>query len=241
KPIYVIIGGFFAIACYNTLEIWFLMLTTFKRRNTLYFWSMLVASVGIMLQEISFSFRVFKLAPDLPMLITVSLGWWMMTTGQSIVLYSRLHLVISDSRKLRWVLAMIAFTFFVLQLPTSVTYIGTNVTPKSRHNVFAAPFNVYKITQLVAFTIQEGVLSGLYVWGFHKSSEPMRMIKGHEIRKILCQMTAVFCLVLGLDVLLVVTESTGHTQLQTTFKPAVYSIKLKVELFVLNNLIMLVQ
>jgi hypothetical protein len=37
-----------------------------------------------------------------------TIGWWSMVTGQSIVLYSRLHLVVSNQRVLRRVLIMIS-------------------------------------------------------------------------------------------------------------------------------------
>ncbi|KAI1385246.1 uncharacterized protein F4822DRAFT_432095 [Hypoxylon trugodes] len=240
-PIAVVIGGFFAIACYNCIEIYILTFGTFRRKNTLYVWSMMAANTGIILHEISATLRLFKLTPNLPMVVTASLGWWMMTTGQSVVLYSRLYLVMNDTRKIRWVLIMITTTFLTLQLPTTVTFIGVNATPNNYPDRFTGPFDIFKIIQLAAFTVQETFLSGLYVYAFRKTSEPMRAIRGNKIRNMLRQMIALFLLVFALDTILMVTEYTGHFQIQTTLKPAVYSIKLKVELFVLNNLVNLVR
>ncbi|KAI0836174.1 hypothetical protein F5Y06DRAFT_111160 [Hypoxylon sp. FL0890] len=240
-PVHMAIGCFFAIACYNTIEILFLMFTTFRRKNTLYFWSMLVACAGILIQEISASLRVLQLAPNLPMAVITSLGWWMMTTGQSVVLYSRLHLVISYPRKLRWVLVMIATTFFTCQLPTTITFIGMNATPKNHPGIFTPAFNVFKMMQLAAFTLQESTISSLYLYAFNATSKPIRIVREAKVRNLLLQMLGLFIVVVTLDVTLMVTEYIGHFQIQTTLKAAVYSIKLKVELFVLNNLANLVQ
>ncbi|OTA95989.1 hypothetical protein M434DRAFT_40980, partial [Hypoxylon sp. CO27-5] len=237
----VAIGCFFSVACYNTIEILFLMFTTFRHKNTLYFWSMLVASIGILLQGSSASLRLLKLAPNLPMAITASLGWWMMTTGQSLVLYSRLHLVMSSPRKSRWILVMITTTFFAFQLPTTITFIGMNATPSNRPDIFTHAFDVFKIIQLAAFTLQESTISGLYVYEFNVTSKPIRMIRENKVRNLLRQMIGLFAVIIGLDVALMATEYTGHFQIQTTLKPAVYSVKLKVELFVLNNLVNLVR
>lgn len=47
--------------------------------------------------------------------------------------------------------------------------------------------------------------------------------------------------VIVLDVSLLVTQYTGNFQIQTTYKPVVYSIKLKMEFVILNRLLRLVQ
>ncbi|KAI1135468.1 hypothetical protein F5Y05DRAFT_172101 [Hypoxylon sp. FL0543] len=235
------IGCFFAIACYNAIEIFFLMFTTFRRKNTLYFWSMLVACVGVLVHEISASLRVLQLAPNLPMAVVASISWWMMTTGQSLVLYSRLHLVMIRPRKLRWILVVIATTFFTSQLPATVTFIGMNATPRHQPDVFTPAFNVFKDIQLAAFTLQESAVSGLYVYEFNSASKPIRIFRGSKVRNLLRQMIGLFIVVVTLDVTLMVTEYMGQFQIQTTLKAAVYSVKLKGELFVLNNLASLVQ
>ncbi|KAI1373493.1 hypothetical protein F4677DRAFT_448321 [Hypoxylon crocopeplum] len=240
-PVYLLIGAFFGIACYNSIEVYLLAFTTFERKNTLYFWSMLVANTGIILHELSATLRLFHLAPNVPMVPLASVGWWMTTTGQSVVLYSRLHLVVSDPHKLRWVLAAIAFTFLTLQLPTTITFIGVNATPKDKPDIFTGAFDVFKIIQLAVFTIQEAAISGLYVYAFNATSKPMRIIKGDKVRTLLRQLIALFLLVVALDATLMGVEYAGYFQIQTTLKPVVYSIKLKVELFVLNNLVNLVQ
>src|ERR1700737_3865512 len=99
-----IIAGFFAISCYNVIEIIIFIFNTFKRRNGLYFWSMLVASLGIPIHAVAVLLRFFGLAPDFFMCVVTVVGWYAMVTGQAVVLYSRLHLVVRDDKKIRWVL-----------------------------------------------------------------------------------------------------------------------------------------
>ncbi|KAI1406104.1 hypothetical protein F4819DRAFT_507654 [Hypoxylon fuscum] len=237
----IVIWVFFGIALYNNIEIFILIFTMFQRRNTLYFWSMLISNIGISIHEIYATLQLFNLAPDLPKALIASLAWLIMTTGQSIVLYSRLHLVMDNRRKLRWVLLMIAISFITLQLPTTTVFIGMQTTPANKRSAFSNAFNVLKVIQLVVFTIQEALLSGLYVYAFRKTSQPMRMSKERKVRNLLRQMIGLFIVVVSLDFGLIVAELMELFQVQTTLKPVIYSIKLKVELLVLDNLANLVQ
>src|SRR5437667_5723029 len=107
RAIAMTIAAFFAISCYNVIEITFFIFNYFKRRNGLYFWSMLIASFGILVHSLGEFLRLFALAPNLPMSVLIMIGWYAMVTGQAVVLYSRLHLVVHNKRKIRWVLIMI--------------------------------------------------------------------------------------------------------------------------------------
>jgi len=66
----------------------------------------------------------------------ITLGWYFMVTGQSLVLYSRLHLLVRDARKLKWILCMIVTDVFLFHIPTTVFTFGVglpnlNVLPLS--------------------------------------------------------------------------------------------------------------
>lgn len=54
----------------------------------------------------------------------ITIGWYFMVTGQSLVLYSRLHLIVRDSRKLKWILYMIITDVFLFHIPTTVFTFG---------------------------------------------------------------------------------------------------------------------
>ena len=110
-----VIAGFFAISFYNFVYINVKIFLTFKRRRGVYFWSLIVASWGIPVHATGFLLKFFKLgAPKMMALIFIIGGWYCMVTGQSLVLYSRLHLVEPDVKSFRWVLIMIIVDFFLL-------------------------------------------------------------------------------------------------------------------------------
>jgi uncharacterized membrane protein YesL len=54
----------------------------------------------------------------------ITIGWYAMVTGQSLVLYSRLHLVVRDTEKIKWVLWMIIIDVFLFHFPTTVLTFG---------------------------------------------------------------------------------------------------------------------
>jgi len=161
-----------------------------------------------------------------------------MVTGQSVVLYSRLHLIVEDKSKTRWVLYMIIINFFILHVPTTVLFLGSN-TKHSSH--FIGAFNVYERLQLAGFCIQETIISGLYIWETSRGLKPIFAVRKKMERKIMRYLIIVNILVILLDISLILTQYMSHFNIQTTYKPVVYSIKLKMEFVVLNKLLLLVQ
>ncbi|KAI1839568.1 hypothetical protein JX266_014221 [Neoarthrinium moseri] len=239
-PIAMVIGGFFTLACYNSIEIFIFIFSTFKRKTGLYFWSMLAANTGIVVHAISVLLRFFSLAPNLPMCAVIDVSWFLIVTGQAAVLYSRLHLVVEDLRKIRWVLIMIIGCFVFIQLPTASLFITTNVGSSVTSSTLTA-FNVFERIQVAVFTIQESIISFMYVYEASQGLKLMDVIKGPRVRAVNRELIASCILVVTLDITLMVTEYTNNFQIQTTYKPVVYTIKLKVEALVLNHLILLVQ
>ncbi|RBA19921.1 hypothetical protein FPRO05_09221 [Fusarium proliferatum] len=160
-PVNMAIAGLFAIACYNCLEILISLLSRFKRHDGLYFWSMMIATLGILLHSIVVMLRYYGLGPNFLLCVLTCVGWYGMVTGQSVVLYSRLHLIVEDKSKTRWVLYMIIINFFILHVPTTVLFLGSNTKHSAR---YIGAFNVYERIQLAGFCIQETIISGLYIW-----------------------------------------------------------------------------
>jgi hypothetical protein len=94
-----------SISLYNAVELLLLIFVTFKQWGGFYFWSLLIASFGIIPYSLGYLMSYFRWT-DVPLgLAFNNLGWWLMVTGQSFVLYSRLHLVESDRRVLRAVVS----------------------------------------------------------------------------------------------------------------------------------------
>ncbi|KAF5020129.1 hypothetical protein F66182_7840 [Fusarium sp. NRRL 66182] len=232
------IAGLFAIACYNCVEILISLLHRFKRHDGLYFWSMIVATLGIILHSIVVLLRYYSLGPNFLLCVLTCIGWYGMVTGQSVVLYSRLHLIVEDRSRTRWVLYMIIINFCILHVPTTILFLGSNTRDSSR---YLEAFNVYERIQLAGFCIQETIISGLYIWETSRGLKPIFAVKKAMERKIIRYLIIVNVLVILLDISLIVTQYMSHFNIQTTYKPVVYSIKLKMEFVVLNKLLLLVQ
>ncbi|KAJ5112009.1 hypothetical protein N7532_000054 [Penicillium argentinense] len=228
-----LIAAFFGISCYNVLEITISIFTTFRCRRGLYFWSMLVATWGILLHAISVFLRFFALAPNFPMCVLVCIGWYAMVTGQSVVLYSRLHLVSTAVRRRRWVLYMIISNFFILHVPVTILFLGSNAGVSS----FVAPFNIYERIQLAGFSVQEIIISSLYIWETMTAMRPVLTMKGRAGYRVIVNLIIVNTIAVLLDASLLATEYTDNFDVQTTYKTVVYSVKLKMEFTVLNSLL----
>jgi hypothetical protein len=86
-----------AISLYNAIELILLIFTTFKEWHGLYFWSLLIATFGIIPYCVGFIAEFFTGAPKAIGMSIDSVGWVLLISGQSFVLYSRLHLVSKPS------------------------------------------------------------------------------------------------------------------------------------------------
>lgn len=94
-----------SISLYNAIELLLLIFVTFKKWGGFYFWSLLIASFGNIPYSLGYLISYFHLTVFPVGLAFSNVGWWLMVTGQSFVLYSRLHLVLSERRVLRAVVS----------------------------------------------------------------------------------------------------------------------------------------
>jgi hypothetical protein len=160
-----------------------------------------------------------------------------MVTGHSVVLYPRLHLVVLDVSKVRWVvLWMIIVNVCILHVPMTVLFLGLN----HGNSRFARPAMIYNWIQLAGFCIQEFVICGLYIYEAIRALKCIIRIRGRKGRKVIMHLLWVNVLVVVLNILLLLTEYKLHYT-QVSFQTVVYSIKLKLEFSVLNRLRSLVQ
>ena len=127
-PVAMTLSAFTAIAWYNVVDLNVVIWMTFKRRHGLYFYSLLFSSWGIFIYSLSFLMKFFQVwKSNYVSVALITIGWYSMVTGQSLVLYSRLHLVVRDTRKVRWVLYMIIIDVFLFHVPTTVLTFGVSV------------------------------------------------------------------------------------------------------------------
>ncbi|KAL3475752.1 hypothetical protein BJX99DRAFT_270995 [Aspergillus californicus] len=236
------ITAFISIALYNVVELTFLVCIVFKRYRGLYFWSFLVATWGIAVYAVGFLLRDFRLESAALFNVTlIIIGWCAMVTGQSLVLYSRLHLLVQHCVILRFVLAMIIFNAIVLHIPTAVFAYGANSTLYHR---FTTPYAIYERIQITIFFLQECIISGLYMYHtcrlFYIGGSPREM-HGAPGRRLMLHLIYLNAIVIILDVTILVLQFTGRYATQTAAKAFIYSVKLKMEFNILNRLVDLVQ
>lgn len=224
------------LGLYNAFELLLLIFTTFKQYSGLYFWSLLIASFGIIPYTLGWLVVYFSLTHNYVGFIIDSCGWVTMVTGQSVVLYSRLHLVLRNENILRAVKWMIIVDAILFHVTTTVVLFGSNLGDEE------TPFNnAYKVIekiQMTGFCIQEFIISGLYVW---KTVRLLQVVRKQGTKRVMWQLFIINIIIIAMDVALLVLEYRNLRVLEQAFKVVIYSIKLKLEFAILGKLVELVQ
>ncbi|QMW45718.1 hypothetical protein G4B11_009173 [Aspergillus flavus] len=232
-----IIAVFVAIAWYNAAELIVLCLSTFKVYRGWYFWSLLIASLSLFPICLGYIFYIFN--PGISYYLSISLiivSWSCMVTGHSLILWSRLHLIIRSPRVLHLTLAIIIVDAIIFHVSTAVLLYGSHADNVALANRFARGYDIMERVQLVVFCVQELLISGIYLW---ETAKMLRLHPGPLHYKILSQFLIINIFIIVLDVAVVGIQFAGYYALQVTFKPVAYSLKFKLEYAILGRLIAL--
>ncbi|KAH7131275.1 hypothetical protein EDB81DRAFT_136988 [Dactylonectria macrodidyma] len=225
------------LALYNAFELLGLIFMTFKKRQGLYFWSIFLASFAIIPYSVGRAMDFFDLTIDWISMIFECSGWVVMVSGQSVVLYSRLHLVLNDARILRAVLIMIIVNAVVWHPMVIVLLFGSNYSPYPARRNFNNVYSIIERAQMTCFCVQEFILSGIYMW---KTLDILRTSLGNK-RRFMWHLFGINVLIVLMDIGLLVLEYKNKFAWQRGVKVAVYSVKLKLEFAVLGELVNFVQ
>jgi hypothetical protein len=87
---------------------------------------------------------------------------------------------------------------------------------------------------MVGFCIQEFILGGLYIW---KALDIIKVSDRKRVRQLSWQLFSINVIIIVLDIALLTLEFMSFHVLQQTVKGFTYSVKLKLELAVLNKLV----
>lgn len=128
---------------------------------------------------------------------------------------------------------MIIWNVITLHIPTIVLTIGSN-GPNGAH--WAPVFNVMERIQLAIFCVQEFIISTVYIYYTVKL---LGSIYHSKTRTVMFQLILINGLCLGMDVILIGLEYSNNYVGETSIKGMLYSIKLKLEFAVLNQLVSL--
>jgi hypothetical protein len=233
-PEWMAISGFTAVAWYNIVQLNVSVFLTFKRRRGLYFWSLLISGYGVIFHSVGFLLKLFALTDDewVPLTL-ITVGWWPMVTGQSLVLYSRLHLVVKEDKILKGVLTMIIFNAVTLHPPTTILSYGSS---SSAWRNFLPGFNVMERIQMTIFCLQEIVISCIYLWASFRLLKP---VYRRRIRMVMLQLLWVNFIMAAMDMSMLTMEYLGNYAIEATLKSMIYAVKLTLEFAVLNQLMRL--
>jgi hypothetical protein len=232
------IASLLGLALYNALELIVLVFSIFHAYTGLYFWSLLIASLfGVIPDAIGLLLKYFDLAPIWIPVTLSTWGWATMVTGQSLVLYSRLHLILRDERILRGILAMIIIDAIILQVPQIIASYGVIY---ACHLAFGQFFNTWEKVQLTGFFVQEIIISSIFI------AKTVKLLCSYPIRSkrrtnIMYQLLAINSAIIIMDLSLIVMEFVGLFIIQTVMKTFFYTVKLKLEIAVLSRLVSFVQ
>ncbi|KAE8423927.1 hypothetical protein BDV36DRAFT_303277 [Aspergillus pseudocaelatus] len=229
---------FMSVALYNALELAVVIPLTFHRYSSLYFWALMTSAVlGVIPATIGPSLQFFDFTPLWLSMLLSNFGFVMMVPNQSVVLYSRLHLVSQNKLMLAFVRWLIIWSLFMIVVPTIVLNVGSSYLPQSLP--WVRGYEAIERIQVTWFAVQETFISLIYIWhtGWMIRLSPTEDKRRH---KILYELVIINIIAIAMDASLVVLEYLGFYFTQIIFKATVYSIKLKLEFAVLSMLVSLV-
>ena len=157
-------------------------------------------------------------------------GWVSMVTGQSVVLYSRLHLVVRNRRILRPVLIMIITNAICMHGPTILFTIASNSIDDPHWNT---RLGIMERIQLPIFCVQESIISIIYIVSTIRLLASTSHTKTRKVMRLLVTINAA-CV--SMDAILIGLEYSNGYATETSIKALLYAIKLKLEFAVLNQL-----
>lgn len=143
------------LSTYNALELIILIFLTFSNYRSFYFWTLLISTLGIISYSIGFLFILFNILPGNARWVSLTIkqiGWFAMITGQSLVLWSRLHLIVSGERGRKTLLYtkwMIIVDATILQVTATVVTFGANGSLDITG--FVGAYNVVEKIQMTGF------------------------------------------------------------------------------------------
>ncbi|KAF7593900.1 hypothetical protein BBP40_010602 [Aspergillus hancockii] len=227
-----IVSAFAAVVWYNAIELVVLCLITFKQYQGYYFWSLLITSINLIPYCLSDMLFFYQWGSS--RYISVTLGFissCCVLTGHSLVLWSRLHLVLQSPKLLQILFRIIIIDAILFLVPTAV--LNYAVISFDNHRLGTA-YNMMTLIQLIAYCIQESLISIIYIW---ETIKILRLRSKHSHIHILVQLLVMNISIVLLDVAIIGIQLAGYYTFQAMFRQVTYSIKLKLEYFVLRQLI----
>jgi hypothetical protein len=182
-----------ALALYNCVELLLLIFVTFRHYEGLYFWSITITTFGTIFYGVGLIMEYFSLTALWVGKMLDTSGWMVMVTGQSLVLYSRLGLILANPRILRAVKWMIIVDACLFHGITTIVDWGRYTGDPA----YGRGYFYIEYIQMTGFCIQEFIISGLYLW---KTAKLLKVISKEGVRRVMWQLFTINVVIIILDV-----------------------------------------
>ena len=229
--------AFLALTFYLILDVNIGIHRVFKKKQGLYFWSLVIATwacaadtIGILLKNLRSNWGP-KIWPFWTVLILC--GWSLFATAECLILYSRLHLVNQSPKVQRRVLIMIVIGSFALVVPNWVTmFPAYDVNPKIS-SIWSPRMAIVDRTSQLGFSLIEGIISGIYILSLAKI---LGFKPNVRQRRVMFDLIYVNIIVISVDIVVTVLIFLNQASLAYAMQVFSYALKFKLEFVVLNQL-----
>ncbi|KAL8945680.1 MAG: hypothetical protein Q9222_007815 [Ikaeria aurantiellina] len=229
-------SAFVGISFFIFLETIFEIFRVFKKRQGLYFWSLLIGVIANPINNIAILLKF--LAPGTqhiwPLYTFLALSsWTCYSLAQLVVLYSRLHLVLDKPQVQRWVLYLIFACAVLFTIPIwIVVWPAWNIDEEITKRWSPADGIVERFTQL-GFTMAECVVSGIYI---HSLYQLLHWKPTVRQRRVFLDLVYVNAITIALDILSALLVCLNQTGISHPIQIFSYALKFRLEFVVLNQL-----
>jgi hypothetical protein len=205
-------------------------------RRSLYYFSILITTVGISFHALALGMQLFILhEPKFATTVAPKIACIMNVVGFGVVLYSRLNLVVRNQLILRLALAAIVLSGFLIYVPSLVILSLVAYSSGSRWTPQLT--NMSRI-EVLYFTFQELAFNSIYTY---TSAKLLKDRYSKQRRNLFIGLLFAQAFDLVVDAAMVALVYRGLYTLKGALHPCIYAIKLKIEFMVLNQLSSVVQ
>jgi hypothetical protein len=238
--VYTLLSSFFAISLWLVLDLLIQIHLTFKKYGGTYYFCILLTTLGIAMHSIAFTLKLFvpgvegvavgEVGKNVGTTALAKIGWVLNTTGFSMVLWSRLGLVVGSRRVLRGVLVGILIDGVVLHIPIIIFSFGLSTPSATKWLPYMSHM---ELIQIVGFTLQDFALSTFYTY---TSARLLNVRYTRQRRNLFVALLFAQGFGLVADCVMVVLDYEDMFMLKASLHPFIYAVKLKIEFLVLNQL-----
>ncbi|KAE9980106.1 hypothetical protein EG328_000471 [Venturia inaequalis] len=138
---------------------------------------------------------------------------------------------------MRAVLVMIIVNGFVFHSALVILQYGLAAASKSERGPWLKVLNPFERVQITMFTVQEVIISGLYMRATYELLQERIIHHADRTRKALIMLFVVQAVVIMLDIIVITLDLAGYFTLKAIIHSWVYGLKLELEFVVLNQLV----